>query len=151
MTHQCSCPCGKTQFTVEKTPFARFYCHCEICQKLYSKAYSDVTVVRTKHVRLDSQLVDFKKYRMPPALDRGTCKACGKPAAGFLKGIPGLGLAFITADNFNDKTKLPEPLGHVFYHRKQAEVHDNLPKISGYFSSELAVCKWALPRLLKSS
>ena len=101
-------------------------------------------------MHLDNELVEFNKYRLPPALDRGTCKACGKPAAGFLKGIPGLGLAFITADNFDDKSMLPEPLGHVFYHRKQAEVSDELPKISGYFSSELAVCKWALPRLLKS-
>lgn len=150
MTLECSCPCGETKFTVEKAPFARFYCHCEICQKLYDKAYSDVTVVRTKHVQLDGELVNFKKYRLPPALDRGTCKACGKPAAGFLKGIPGLGLAFITADNFNDKSTLPKPLGHVFYHRKQKEVEDALPKISGYFSSELAVCKWVMPRLLKS-
>lgn len=149
MTHQCSCPCGKTAFTVEKPPFARFYCHCEICQKLYDKAYSDVTIVRSKHVHLEHTDVDFKKYRLPPALDRGTCKACGKPAAGFLKGIPGLGLAFITADNFDDASILPKPLGHVFYHRKQAEVNDALPKVSGYFSSEIAVCKWALPRLLK--
>ncbi|KZY73497.1 hypothetical protein A3737_26765, partial [Oleiphilus sp. HI0065] len=141
MTHQCSCPCGKTAFTVEKPPFARFYCHCEICQKLYDKAYSDVTIVRSKHVHLEHPDVDFKKYRLPPALDRGTCKACGKPAAGFLKGIPGLGLAFITADNFHDASILPKPLGHVFYHRKQAEVNDALPKVSGYFSSEIAVCK----------
>lgn len=149
MTHACSCPCGTTNFIVEKTPVARFYCHCEICQKLYNKPYSDVTVVRTKYVKLDSKLVNFNKYRLPPALDRGTCKACGKPAAGFLKSLPGLGLAFITADNFNDKSTLPKPLGHVFYHRRQAEVPDDLPKINGYFSSELIICKWALPRLLK--
>ena len=150
MKHQCSCPCGQTTFSVEQTPFARFYCHCEICQKLYGKPFVDVTIVRAKHVQLNHDLVEFKKYRMPPALDRGTCKACKKPVVGFLKGIPGLGLAFITADNFNDKANLPNSLGHVFYHRKQAAVEDSLPKVSGYFSSELAVCKWALPRLFKA-
>ena len=150
MTLTCSCPCGETTFTVDEVPFARFYCHCEICQKLYDKPFADVTVVKTKHVHLADDQVNFKKYKMPPALDRGTCKACGKPAAGFLRGIPGLGLAFISADNFNDKTNLPAHQGHIFYHRKQAEFEDELPKLSGYLSSELAVCKWLLPKLLKN-
>lgn len=150
MPHQCSCPCGETRFTVESTPFARFYCHCQICQKLYGKAYSDVTVVRTKHVQIDDSLVEYNKYRMPPALSRGTCKSCKKPVAGFLKGIPGLALAFITADNFDDKSTLPAPLGHVFCHRQQAEVADGLPKAYGYWSSQLAISKWVFPRLVKS-
>ena len=148
MTHQCSCPCGASKFTVDKTPFVRFYCHCEICQKLYNKPYADVAVVKTKYVHLDDSLVNYNKYRMPPALHRGTCKQCDMPVAGFLKGYPGLSLAFITGDNFNDKSALPSPLGHVFYHRKQQSVDDTLPAYEGYWSSQFGICKWVLPRLL---
>lgn len=147
LPHKCSCPCGETKFTVERTPFVRFYCHCEICQNLYKTDYADVVVVKSKYVQLDSNDVNFKKYRLPPALDRSTCNACGKPAAGFLKGIPGLALSFISADNFHDKSALPTPLGHVFYHRKRKEVEDALPKIHGYWKSELKVSAWILPRI----
>jgi len=150
MSHQCSCPCGETRFTVESTPFARFYCHCEICQKLYGKAYSDVTVVRTKHVHLDHDLVEYNNYRLPPALSRGTCKSCNKPVAGFLKGIPGLALAFITADNYDVPDDLPKPLGHIFCHRQQEKIEDNLPQLHGYWPSQMAISKWVIPRLLKS-
>ena len=50
--------------------------------------------------------VQFNKYRRPPALDRGICEQCKKPVAGFFRGIPGLGLAFINADNIQDKSLL---------------------------------------------
>ncbi|KZX76839.1 hypothetical protein A3715_12445 [Oleiphilus sp. HI0009] len=151
MSHQCSCPCGKTKFTVEKTPAVRFFCHCEICQALYKSNYSDVCVVKSKHVTLDEQDVEFKTYRLPPALQRGTCKHCHLPVAGFLKGIPGLGLAFISAENFDDKSSLPDAVGHVFYHRKSASYDDKLEKHEGYWGSQLAICRWVMPKLLQMS
>jgi hypothetical protein len=33
---------------------------------------------------------------------------------------------------------------HIFYHRRIADEHDSLPKISGYWRSELAVTKLIL-------
>ncbi len=85
----------------ERKPLVRFYYHCEICQKLYKTDYADVVVVKSKYVQPDSNDVNFKKYRLPPVLDRGTCKACDKAVAGFLKAIPGLTLSFISADNLS--------------------------------------------------
>jgi len=146
--HACQCPCGKTAFTVRATPFLRFYCHCLICQELYKQPYVDVTVVKSQAVLLNSSGVTFKKYRLPPALQRGTCNHCHKPVAGFLTGVPGLKLAFITGDNFIDKTNLPDSVGHIFYHRKANPVDDALPKISGYWKSEATVAKWLLPHLM---
>ena len=90
---RCECPCGKTKFYLKKPPFVRFYCHCEICQKLYNSAYNDVVVIKSKNVVLKQNGVQFNKYRRPPALDRGICEQCKKPVAGFFRGIPGLGLA----------------------------------------------------------
>ena len=100
---RCECPCGKTKFYLKKPPFVRFYCHCEICQKLYNSAYNDVVVIKSKNVVLKQNGVQFNKYRRPPALDRGICEQCKKPVVGFLRGIPGLGLAFINADNIRIK------------------------------------------------
>jgi len=36
------------------------------------------------------------------------------------------------------------PGAHIFYHRRIADEHDSLPKISGYWRSELAVTKMML-------
>ena len=144
----CECPCGSTKFYLKKLPFVRFYCHCEICQKLYNSAYNDVVVIKSKNVVLKQNGVQFKKYRKPPALDRGICEQCKKPVAGFFRGIPGLRLAFINADNILDKSSLPRPLGHIFYHRKKEYVEDELPKFSGYWRSQIKVCQWIMTKLL---
>lgn len=147
---ECSCPCGKTRFQVETKPILRFFCHCKICQKLYDKAYSDVNVVRTKHVHLPDSGIEFSSFRAPPALQRGLCSHCHKPVAGLLTMLPGLKLAFIAGENFSQQDKLPEPLGHVFYHRKRQNCEDSLPKIGGYWRSEWQISKWLLPRLMHS-
>jgi hypothetical protein len=143
----CQCPCGESRFTVRQIPFLRFYCHCEICQNLYGKSYADVTVVRTEDVTLPETGIDFATYRMPPALQRGICHQCHKPVAGQLTSMPGLKLSFISGDNYKDKSMLPAPVGHIFYHRRKADISDSLPKIKGYWRSELQVCRWLFPRL----
>lgn len=143
----CHCPCGETRFSVKRAPFLRFYCHCEICQKLYNKPYADVTVIRTEDVELPQQDIAFSTYRLPPALQRGICQSCHKPVVGKLTTMPGLKLSFISGDNYSDKSVLPAPVGHIFYHRRQADISDSLPKIKGYWRSELSVCRWLFPRL----
>ena len=94
--------------------------------------------------------VQFNKYRRPPALDRGICEQCKKPVAGFFRGIPGLGLAFINANNIQDKSLLTPPLGHIFYHRKKEYIGDELPKFKGYWRSQIKVCHWIMIKLLIS-
>lgn len=136
---QCACPCGHTTFEVTQRPFARFFCHCTICQTLYKLPFADVTVVAASAVKLvESQKIQFHKYRAPPALNRGTCAACGAPIAGFM-GPRALGLAFVTGRNYLDQRTLPKPEMHIFYHSRVQEAADGLPTHSGYFGSELAV------------
>ena len=82
--------------------------------------------------------IQFKKYRNPPALSRGTCVSCGSPVVALL---PALGLAFIPAPRYPQSLELPAPAMHIFYHSRAADVPDNLPKYSGYWPSELAVTR----------
>lgn len=146
----CECPCGAIKFYLKKPPLIRFHCHCTICQKLYNSAYNDVVVIQSKNVLLEQNEVEFNKYRRPPALDRGICVQCKSPVIGFLRGIPGLGLAFINVNNIQDKSSLEGPLGHIFYHRKKEHIVDELPKFKGYWKSQIKLCHWIIIKLLAS-
>jgi hypothetical protein len=130
---------------VHGVPLARFLCHCTICQQQYRQPFVDVTVFWAGAVALapDHRIV-FKKYRPPPALQRGTCPSCGSPVVGFLRIAPFLRLGFIASQKFRDRSALPAPGAHIFYHSRVAEQGDDLPKYSGYWPSELAVVKLML-------
>lgn len=141
----CTCACSSTRFEVTGVPLTRFYCHCRICQSLYRQPFADVTAWWGNGVALPgSHLVQFKRYRLPPAVRRGTCSACGQPAVGFLSMLPFVTLAFIPAMNFVDQSRLPPAAAHIFYHRRVRDVADDLPKYSGYWLSELAVMRSVL-------
>jgi len=141
----CTCPCNSTRFEVEGNPLIRFYCHCRICQSLYRQPFADVTAWRANRVALPrTHLVEFKRYRPPPAVRRGICSACGQPAVGFLAILPFMTLAFIPTRNFLDQSVLPPAAAHIFYHRRVRDVADDLPKHSGYWASELAVARSVL-------
>ena len=137
-TYQCACRCGQSEFVVTGRPAARLYCHCEICQALYRQPRADVTVWWGQSVVLaERQRVRFKHYRLPPAINRGTCSSCGLPVAGFLRLAPFVQLAFVPAMNFPRRAGLPRPSAHIFYHRRVKEERDRLPKVGGYWPSEL--------------
>lgn len=137
----CSCPCGQTSFGVTAAPHMRFFCHCTICQKLYKKAFADVTLLQWEHVNLaDENAISFDKYRSFPAINRGTCRECSAPVMAYA-GSGDKRLAFIAADNFEHKDVLPEPQLHIFYDTRAAAVDDELPKYNGYIRSQLAVMK----------
>ena len=137
---ECSCPCGETLFSVTGSPAIRFKCHCTICQAVYKKPYADVVAVKVSQViKPLSPKIGFKKYRVPPALQRGTCPSCDNPVVAFLPVAPFFGLAFAPAVNFPEELKLPTVSMHTFYHRRVADIEDDLPKIQGYWSSQLAV------------
>jgi len=141
----CTCACNSTRFDVTGVPLTRFYCHCRICQSLYHQPFADVTAWWGNSVTLPStDIVQFKRYRPPPAVRRGICSACGRPAVGFLTILPFMTLAFIPAGNFADQSLLPAAGAHIFYHRRVRDVADELPKYSGYWASELAVARSVL-------
>lgn len=143
-----SCACGASRFVVSGNPRARFICHCMICQSVYRKPYADVSAMWGGEVVVANEAsVRFKHYRAPPALRRGTCSACGGPVVGFLRLAPFVRLAFVPSENFSDKSVLPRPAMHIFYHRRVADIADELPKYGGYWTSQLAVTRLLLKAL----
>ena len=135
-----ACPCGATLFHVEGKVLARFVCHCAICQRLYKAPYADVSAFWSGAVNIGTPAsVEYKKYRPPPALRRGTCTTCGAPVAGFMWFAPSLRVAFVPSRNLSAAAALPPPDAHIFYHRRAADALDDLPKHSGYWRSEFAV------------
>jgi hypothetical protein len=46
--------------------------------------------------------------------------------------------------NLKPSVELPDPAMHIFYHRRVREVRDEVPKVSGYWRSELAVTRLVL-------
>jgi len=146
-----SCPCGQSTFVVCGSPVAMFYCHCTICQSVYGLPRADVTVLWAKNVKLSSQRsLRFKKHRSPPALRRGVCEACGHPVVGFLTLAPFVELAFVPAQNYPPSSPLPAPSLHIFYGSRVADVDDALPKLNGYWPSQIATTQLILSRTLRS-
>jgi len=149
LSYQCACQCSRSEFTASGRPLARLYCHCQICQALYRQPRADVTIWWGQSVELpEDQRIQFKRYRLPPAISRGTCPSCGLPVVGFLRLAPFVRLAFVPAMNFPRRTGLPRPSAHIFYHRRVRDAADRLPKISGYWPSELFVTKLILASML---
>ena len=137
-----NCSCGKSTLGITSRPFARFVCHCTICQSVYGAPFADITLLWAKNVSLpDAHNIQFKKYRSPPALSRGTCASCGLPLVGFLAVAPLVRLAFIPTQNYPESYVLPQVSMHIFYHSRIADVNNYLPKYSGYLRSQLAVTK----------
>jgi hypothetical protein len=136
-----SCDCGTHRILVKARPFARFICHCEICQAYTGQPFSDVTVLRARDVDMSAaRSVVYRKYRLPPNIERGSCASCGKPVIEF--GLAGPArLAFVPSGNYADASTLAPASLHMFYHRRVSDAHDDLPRHSGYFASQLAVLR----------
>lgn len=141
----CACPCGQARFALHATPFARFYCHCLICQRLYGQPFVDVSVTFARDVHAPpAQRMRVARYRPPPALNRATCIDCGKPLFGVLPLLPfgaGVGhtFAFVPTANIAERAPLPAPAMHIFYDRRTRDCEDALPVHAGYLRSQLAV------------
>jgi len=144
------CQCGNTKFTIQGKPIVRMFCHCEFCQEFNSAAYGDVTIFLSKDVQLhDKKQVSFQKYKAPPAVQRGKCVACNKPAIEFLD-IPLLSsLTIIPSANIGAGEYLPQSWGHIFYHRRIDDIKDSLPKYSGFMKSQLAMCGQLIPGIFR--
>ena len=122
MRQTCSCRCGASHFAVSGEPIGRFYCHCTICQAFNGSPYADVTALPARAVALpDNSAVAFRRHRPPPAIDRGSCPACGGPVVEFMALGPLKMVAFVPSRNFERPSELPEPSLHIFYHRRVAD------------------------------
>lgn len=134
----CRCDCGQTQVSVAKKPMLRFHCHCTICQNLYQQPCSDVTVMWAKDATLTQS--EHIEYRRPGLLlKRGVCTQCEQPIFATMTLFPGLKLAFVPGNRYDQQAELPHATAHIFYHRHQSDMKDGLLKVSGFVKSELAI------------
>ena len=148
MNQDCACSCGASRFTVAGAPIGRFFCHCTICQKAYSKPFADVSYFWAKSVTLpDNRAIEFRRHRPPLAMRRGECAQCGNPVVNFLGFPRSLALAFVPSQNFPEAAELPAPDAHIFYDRRVADIADAVPKVSGYWASEARVTRSLLAGL----
>ena len=132
------CECGKSQVELKKAPMLRFHCHCTICQNLYKQPYSDVTVMWNKNAKLTQG--EHIEYRRPGLLlKRGVCTQCQQPIFATMTLLPGLKLAFIPANRYDDASILPKPSAHIFFHRSEVEMNDGIRKTKGFIKSELMI------------
>lgn len=147
---QCQCPCGATQFTVSGTPLVRAICHCTICQSFNASPYADITVFSNGQVDLPSDHpVEFREYRKPPAVQRGKCSVCDKPAIEYLR-LPVLpDIVFVPSANFVDQSILPAPSLHIFYASRVADIQNDLPRYKGYWPSQAGFMRHLLKAVLK--
>jgi hypothetical protein len=146
----CQCSCGKARFNVRGHPMFRGFCHCTICQAYNDAPYADITLFRAKHVDMPrAGSVEYKTYRAPPAVQRGKCIACGRPAVEFIHIFPMPKLIIVPSANILDPALVPKPALHIFYDSRVADVDDDLPKFQGYLSSQLAFGRQLVASLLR--
>lgn len=148
----CLCRCAQSSIEVAGNPLLRFVCHCDICKSVYGSSFADVTVLLARQVTLPAASpIQFRRYRRPPALRRGTCTNCGAPAVGFLRLAPWVQLAFIPSMNFPLPNGLPPASAHVFYDRRMCDVSDSKPKVSGYWRSQWTVTSLLLQGVFRTA
>jgi hypothetical protein len=149
MGNNCQCSCGSTKFAISAPAIVRAYCHCTICQKFNNAPFADVVIYRKIDVLLeDKTRVEFNTYRPPPALQRGKCKTCGKPAIEFLN-IPLLpSLVVIPTEVIGERVNIPKPSCHLFYNQRHQDHMDDLPKHSGYLKSQLGLTQRIVKNVL---
>lgn len=132
------CSCGSTRFSIKGQPLLRAYCHCTICQTFNQASYADITLFKSSDViKPQKGMVEFKSYKSPAILQRGRCISCGGAAIEYLK-VPLLELIVVPSKNIHEESFVPAPSLHIFYNRRVSDIHDSLPKYSGYIKSQLA-------------
>jgi hypothetical protein len=60
---------------------------------------------------------------------------------GYLRLAPFVRLLFVPTSNLKPGGGIPESFAHIFYHRRVQEATDSLPKVSGYWHSQLAATR----------
>ena len=137
-SRKCVCECGSVSYSVPEKALFRIYCHCSICQKFNDAAYGDIFVYRAGDVQRPKEgLVEFSTFKPPPNVQRGKCKSCQEPAIELLEAPLFPKLILVPGSMHKRSDKLEPSVGHVFYEGRVADVHDSLPKHSGYLKSQL--------------
>jgi len=123
----------------------RFICHCTICQKFNDASYGDAAVYSAASVKYpDSGLIEFKTYKAPPNVQRGSCISCGSPIVELINSPLFPKLTMVPSEMHKLGSDLPTPVAHLFYEHRVADVNDEIRKHTGYFFSQLAFLKHLL-------
>tara|TARA_R110002073_G_scaffold266535_1_gene429834 strand:+ start:8601 stop:9083 length:483 start_codon:yes stop_codon:yes gene_type:complete len=147
----CECQCGKTELLIKGKPITRIACHCQICQEFNQADFADITLFLSKDVMLShDNTVDFKAYQSPPAVQRGKCVYCNNPAIERFDMPLCPSITMIPSNLIPPGSSLPSLSAHIFYHRKITDIHDSLPKISGFLKSQLFVGKQIVTGIIKN-
>lgn len=132
------CSCGSAGFNVQGKPLLRAYCHCTICQAFNQAPYADITLFKPRDVIKPKEgMLELKSYKSPAVLQRGKCVSCGGAVIEYLQ-APMVQLVIVPTKNIHDKSYVPAPSLHIFYHSRVLDIQDSLPKYSGYIKSQLA-------------
>jgi hypothetical protein len=137
------CTCYPDEFSQLTRPLFRLICHCKTCQLYTGQAYNDeYTFLMRDCPGLDLKRVTFKSYQSPLSpIKRGTCKACGKLA--YCIGQIGPAVLFVMVPSSRLNLEQREPVAHVYYDRRVADIDDTRPKVSGHVRSQ-ATIQWAV-------
>jgi hypothetical protein len=118
------CNCGAVKLSLEGSPVAQFYCHCDDCQHVHGAGYVPVAMYRAEQVQLVSGEPTMWKLRGTP---RASCGACGTR---IFAEPPGLGMRAVMAK------LLPEGSFQAQFHMQCAHallaVRDGLPHFRGF-------------------
>lgn len=85
-----------------------------------------------------SSPINYRKYKKPPALDRGVCQSCDRPIMSYMTLLPGMKLAFVPTYSLGSEVELPEPSFHIHYHSRIEDVNNGVQKFSGGLLSQAA-------------
>nr|WP_101067525.1 hypothetical protein [Roseovarius salinarum] len=123
-------------------PLFRALCHCTIRQAFNDAPRADICVFRDRDViRNARETVASRVHKQPPFVRRGTCTDCGRPAMETLW-LPMLPrMVAIPSGSIAAGSAIRPPDFNMFYHRRQADAEDALPKHSGFLSSQ-ARLRW---------
>ena len=133
------CPCGAASFRTDGAPLFRTLCHCTICQAYNGAPYGDVAVFRARDVRLDDEAaIDWRAWKRPPIVRRGTCRACGAPAVERIRAPVLPALTVIPIANLGEGVPVPPASMHIHYGTRVADVDDDLRKHDREAASQLA-------------
>ncbi|MBP2280410.1 hypothetical protein RCH20_000112 [Psychrobacter sp. PL15] len=134
-----SCACYSNTYTINNKPIGRFICHCTICQEFTGQAYNDVTILLKSDVsELDLTRTNFRRWKLPPNINRGLCILCNKPS---IEMAVGGNLILVPTTNYPNMAALPEPTMHLFYNRRVEDSDDDLPKYNGLMQSQTMMIK----------
>lgn len=143
-----TCKCGESTLHMHREPRLRMYCHCTICQRFNAAPRADISIFRAEELEMvDESTIDFQRYKSPPAVDRGRCRSCEQPFVEYTKMPFAGGVAIVPSSVLEPFIALPEPQLHLFYDKRVEDADDNLPRYSGFWSSQLAGLRKTIPAL----